>query len=198
MTVPDGSPVVLIGDSIRLGYEHVVRRTLAGLVWSPAENCRSSREVIGNLERWIPPELRGPRSIVHLNAGLHDLRRTPETGGEPLVPPDEYRANLERIADAVAVRWDLRLILATTTPVDDERHASGRSSERHARDVRAYNATLLSVAASHGLPVSDLHAVVCADPEALLGDDGVHLSPSGNRVVGEAVAEAIRDVAEGR
>ena len=40
--------VILIGDSIRLGYQGVVRQELAGTaqVWGPAENGRDSREAI--------------------------------------------------------------------------------------------------------------------------------------------------------
>lgn len=47
--------VVLIGDSIRMGYEDTVRRELgdAAEVWTPAENGGTSRNVLEHLEEWI-------------------------------------------------------------------------------------------------------------------------------------------------
>ncbi len=190
-------PVVLIGDSIRLGYQPVVARRLdaAARVWGPEENCGSTRAVVANLDEWILRRLE-PGAVVHLNAGLHDLRRPPGTSGRPAVPIPEYVANLRTIVGSVTRIAKVTLVLATTTPVDDLRHGSGRRPERHEADVVDYNAALRRVADELGVTVDDLYAVVDLDRERLLGADGVHLSHVGNTRVGDAVATELRRVLE--
>jgi len=46
--------VVLIGDSIRMGYERTVGEELSGVaeVLSPKENVRNSRTVLAHIEEW--------------------------------------------------------------------------------------------------------------------------------------------------
>jgi len=186
--------VLLIGDSIRLGYQPLVQAAVGGLVVisGPAENCRSTRDILSNFDEWLPPSALGPGKLVHLNAGLHDLRRTPATHGAPLVPLEEFTANLLTITSALTAHSGLEMILATTTPVDDARHSIGRTSDRQQRDVLAYNARLVAVATAKELRLNDLHGVVASDPARFLGPDGVHLSAAGNEVVAAAVASAIR------
>src|SRR5512135_3262286 len=65
--------VVLVGDSIRLGYAPIVARLLSGkaTVVSVEANGGDSANVLRNLEEWVVKE---KPDIVHLNAGLHDLK----------------------------------------------------------------------------------------------------------------------------
>jgi lysophospholipase L1-like esterase len=186
--------LVLIGDSIRIGYEPFVRKALAGIaaVWGPQPNCSSTRQILSNAESWLVRPL-SEGGIVHINAGLHDLRCLPQTGGEPLVPIEEYERNLDQIvATVIAVVGADRVCLATSTPVDDARHAIGRVSNRHEADVRAYNERVVTVADRRGALLDDLHAVIAAEPAMLLSGDGVHLSEPGNRAVARAVARTAR------
>jgi len=46
---------ILIGDSIRMGYEGFVRDALAGTadVWAPEENGGTSRNVLAHLDEWV-------------------------------------------------------------------------------------------------------------------------------------------------
>src|SRR5688572_10750333 len=65
--------VLLIGDSIRMGYAPIVARKLAGkaiVVTLPA-NGGDSANVLRNLDEWVVGE---KADIVHLNCGLHDLK----------------------------------------------------------------------------------------------------------------------------
>jgi lysophospholipase L1-like esterase len=110
----------------------------------------------------------------------------------------EYITNLRSIVGAVTRTAGVTMVLATTTPVDDVRHRSGRRSERHEADVVAYNAALRRFAAELGVTVNDLYAVVDVDRMRLLGGDGVHLSNDGTTSVGEAVAAALRALLESR
>src|SRR5688572_935889 len=65
--------VVLVGDSIRLGYAPFVAQRLAGraIVVSPSANGGDSGNVLKNLAAWVVGE---KPAVVHLNCGLHDLK----------------------------------------------------------------------------------------------------------------------------
>src|SRR5262245_20817742 len=58
--------VVLIGDSIRLGYAPRVAARLSGkaVVVSPTENGGDSASVLAHLDEWV---LREKPDVVHLN-----------------------------------------------------------------------------------------------------------------------------------
>ena len=182
--------VILIGDSIRLGYEPTVRRLLADAadVWAPEENVEDSATLRRRLEDWV---LCRPVDVVHLNCGLHDLKRNPPAG-ELQVPLAQYRQNLEDIFRRVRATG-ARLLWASITPVDDARHQAAKPFARHQADVLAFNAAAAEIAQRFGLPVDDLHATVQqAGPASILQPDGVHYTAPGSQRLGEAVAAFIR------
>lgn len=166
-------------------------------VQGPTENCGSSLALRSNLDHWILDVLVEP-TLVHVNAGLHDLRRTPENGGDVEVPIDEYHRNLANILDRLMAHpLVAHVIVATSTPVDETRHNSTRHSQRLAADVVAYNAyneVFRELAADRGLTVDDLwHAARnCGfDP---LSSDGVHLTSRGSGYVGAIVARVVSEL----
>ena len=188
--------VILVGDSIRMGYEPVAVRELAGwgeVIEMGGIQGGNTRNVLAHLDEWVI--CRDP-DIVHLNAGLHDMARDPGPGPENRVPLDEYRANLERILQTLQRQTRAALVLALTTPVDLGRQlAIAKGVNRTAEDVAAYNAAAREVAAGRGVAVNDLHAaVVEAGADELLDEDGVHFTAAGSEVLGRAVAAAVRAV----
>jgi lysophospholipase L1-like esterase len=182
---------VLIGDSIRLGYGPLVAEKLAGRVevTGPGRSCGDSARVLERLDRWaIEPE----PSLVHLNCGLHDLRRS-HADGTYQVDIERYAANLREIVNRIQRETAAILVFATTTPVDDARHARrGIAFDRLEADVLRYNEVAVRVMEDAGVLVNDLHEVVVAGgPERLLSTDGTHLTPAGNETVAEVVAGVI-------
>lgn len=188
---------LLIGDSIRLHYQDHVARLLrpAGIdVAGPAVNCGTSQHILAHIDAWLAES--GP-DIVHLNCGLHDLRRDP-TSDAPEVALDAYSANLDAIVCRITASG-ARVAWASSTPIDEARHNATRFSRRYARDVTAYNEAARSIAERRGLPVNDLGVVVeAAGAGVLLGTDGVHLTPRGYQELGEAVAAFLRPRLPGR
>jgi dienelactone hydrolase/lysophospholipase L1-like esterase len=187
--------VVLIGDSIRLGYAPGVATRLEGkaLVISPTENGGDSANVLAHLDEWI---IRHKPDVVHLNCGLHDLKRS-RTDGHHQVELDRYSENLRRIVARIRARTDAALVFADTTPILDERHARrGADFDRTQADVRRYNTAAVAVMRELGVPVHDLHWVVeQGGPETMLGPDGTHYTPAGSDRLAEAVADcALRQV----
>ena len=183
--------VVLVGDSIRLGYAHVVARFLSGkaAVASIDVNGGDSGNVLRNLEEWV---IREKPDIVHLNAGLHDLKVSRQTR-EYQVPIDQYEANLRNIVRVIREKTSASLIFASTTPILDERHSlRGEAFDRFEADVRRYNEVALRCMKDLGVPVDDLHWMVEKGGAAkLLSGDGTHYTPEGYGLLGQAVADCV-------
>lgn len=182
--------VLLIGDSIRLHYEPVVRQKLAdeAEVFGPDENCETSRNVRARLSSWLKcyrPD------VIHLNCGLHDVRVDPGSASVQ-VPPTEYAENVTAIVQS-AQRGGRVVIWATTTPVDEALHCANKMSRRRKTDVSAYNASAVAAALKAGAKINDLHQVVeTHGAQSLWQADGVHFNERGYRLLGGAVAREIR------
>ena len=187
--------VLLIGDSIRVGYQDQVAALLDGHATVRSDNVAAGNTdyFLEHLDEWL--ERHRPH-VVHANAGLHDIRRS-LASGELLVPPERYRSNLTNLAQQVAAAG-ARLILATTTPVDEEKHTKCHLEIgdflRRADEVASYNDMLRVVAANAGAPVDDLHAVAVDGGGAIQTEDGCHFTDEGCRLLADAVAAAVRAV----
>ena len=180
--------VVLIGDSIRMGYQDHVISQLAGRaeIWVPKENGGDSRNILAHLDQWVFS--RQP-DLVHINCGLHDLKRA--FGAESEVPVDEYGRNVRQILQRLQRELD-GVVWATTTPVDENWHHQNKGFDRLEADVDAYNAAARAVAEDLGVPIDDLFAVVESEGKArLLIQDGVHFTEEGSQLLGRVVAECI-------
>ena len=134
--------VVLVGDSIRMGYAPIVAKLLDGkaIVVSAKPNGEDSGNVLRNLDEWVIKE---KPAVVHLNAGLHDLKRT-EKGYQ--VPIDQYEKNLKAILERIRKQTKARVVFATSTPIIDNLHAQRKAGfDRFEADVDKYNTAAVSV-----------------------------------------------------
>ena len=181
--------VVLIGDSIRMGYQDHVASQLAGRaeVWVPEENGGDSRNVLAYLNQWV---LARQPDLVQVNCGLHDLKRA--FGAESEVPLAEYEGNVRQILQKLQRELNGAVVWATTTPVDENWHHQNKGFDRLEADVEAYNAAARAVAVDLGVPIDDLFAVVEREGKArLLTQDGVHFTAEGSQLLGRVVAECV-------
>jgi len=64
--------VLLIGDSVSVGYTLAVRKELEGKanVHRPPSNCGSTKIGMRDLDKWLGV---GKWDVIHFNWGLHDL-----------------------------------------------------------------------------------------------------------------------------
>src|SRR5262245_33011621 len=85
--------VVLVGDSIRMGYAPLVAKRLEGkaIVVSAKPNGEDTANVLRNLDEWVIKER---PDVVHINAGLHDLKLKDHAYQVPL---SDYERNLKEI-----------------------------------------------------------------------------------------------------
>lgn len=187
--------VVLLGDSIRLGYAAVVEKELAGkvVVVSPKANGGDSSNNLRHLEEWV---IREQPAIVHFNAGIHDTKKSKATGTFQ-VSPAQYEANLRKIVERIRKETKATVLFATTTPILDDRAAKGRAKAEYElleSSVEQYNLIAKKVMQELNVPVNDLHGVVGdADMQAkLVSGDGVHFTTEGRELLGKAVVAFIK------
>lgn len=186
-----GRKVLIIGDSISIGYTPFVAEELAGRldVAHHEGNSGDSRNTLARLGDWLAAD--ADAALVHFNVGLHDLRKYRDARGYQ-VPLADYRQNLTEIVRRLMATGKA-LVWATTTPVIGERvAASAAEFVRRDEDVREYNAAAAEIMSTAGVPTDDLHAVVAdAGAAELISPDGTHMTERGYRLLAGAVAEAI-------
>lgn len=186
--------VLIIGDSISIGYTEPLREILAAeaVVEHNTGNARHSRYGLENLDAWLGD---GRWDVVHFNFGLHDLKYVDAQGenasdaqsGTIQIPIEEYESNLEKIVERLQ-QTDARLIFASTTDFPDP--PSGPL--RRTSDLAAYNAAALRVMTRFNVPVNDLYAFTHGRLGELQIPDNVHFTPEGSKALAEEVAGAIR------
>jgi dienelactone hydrolase/lysophospholipase L1-like esterase len=183
--------VLLIGDSIRMGYAPRVSERLSGkaIVISEAENGGDSANLLAHLDEWV---LKKKPDVVHLNCGLHDLKRF-KIDGHHQVELERYCANLRQIVTRIRAATDAALVFADTTAILDERHARrGADFDRTEADVRRYNDAAIAIMRELGVPVHDLHWLVeQGGAGTMLGPDGTHYTDAGSDRLAEAVADCV-------
>ena len=193
--VPQPLPkVVLVGDSIRLGYAPLVQKELEGkaVIVSAAANGGDSSNVLKNLDAWV---IRQQPAVVHFNCGIHDTKKFKKTG-QFQVPPETYTANLRKIVERIRKETKATVLFATSTPIHDERAAAARQKVDYAlldASIVQYNAIAVKLMQELQVPVDDLHALL-PDSESrakLMNADGVHFTGEGTKRLAKAVAAKI-------
>ncbi|RPI51771.1 MAG: SGNH/GDSL hydrolase family protein [Acidobacteria bacterium] len=181
--------VVLVGDSIRIGYAPLVAKLLDGkaIVISPKPNGEDSGNVLRNLEEWV---VREKPDVVHINAGLHDLKLKDKSYQVPLV---EYETNLKTILERIQRGTEAKVVFATTTPILDNLHARRKVGfDRFEADVQKYNSAAVTIMKQAGVPINDLHRLVeGGGKETLISGDGTHYTQDGYEMLAAAVTESI-------
>jgi lysophospholipase L1-like esterase len=183
--------VVLIGDSIRMGYAPFVIEAFKGkaTVISNKANGGDSARVLANLDDWAISE---QPDVVHFNCGLHDLKVSRKTQ-QPQVPLDQYEPNLKKIVERLQKETKAKLIFATTTPIVDSRHAKRKGEfDRREADVLRYNEVAEKVMKDANVEINDLHALVVKEgSEKMLRSDGTHYEVANSRKLAKQVTDAV-------
>lgn len=188
--VPGLPRVLLIGDSISMGYTLPVRARLQGRanVHRPPENCGDTARGVQSLDRWLGDR---PWDVIHFNFGLHDLKYldaagklVPPAQGRQVAPPAEYEKNLRAIVARLKATG-AKLIFATTTPVP-----AGSDGRVKGDDVR-YNDVAARVMRETGVELDDLHRFVVPRQEKIQRPQNVHFTDEGSAQLAEVVVASI-------
>lgn len=178
--------VLLIGDSISIGYTPAVREMLAGVanVHRIPDNGGPTRRGLAQLDAWLGT---GRWDVIHFNFGLHDIKL--DEADKLRTAPEDYPQNLRKIIRRLRATG-ARLVFATSTPVPGKLKTTG--PRRRTADLIACNAAARDVMTAEKIPVNDLYAVAFPRIAELQLPIDVHFNEQGCRVLGEAVAQAIR------
>ena len=164
--------LLLIGDSIRMGYDKSVKKTLEGKanVIFPEENCRFSSYILRHFHGYFKDVKGEDIDVIHWNAGLWDCLRLFEE--EPHTPIDIYEYYIERICIRIKKLCpNARVIFATSTKVLSEKMS--RDFMRYNEDIEKYNEAAISIVKKYGFKVNDLYALSATLPEEA-HSDAVH------------------------
>ncbi|HSV16580.1 MAG TPA: SGNH/GDSL hydrolase family protein [Tepidisphaeraceae bacterium] len=193
---PNLPRVLLIGDSISMGYTIPVREMLKGKanVHRPPANCGQTQRGLDQLDKWLG---NGKWDVIHFNFGLHDLKYLDASGkyvdpskGKQVAPPEVYEKNLRELV-ARLKKTGAKLIFATTTPVP-----AGTLGRVEGDEVR-YNKVAARVMADTGVAIDDLHAVAMKDQQTIQRPRNVHFTPEGYKMLAASAAASIERALQG-
>ncbi len=194
--------VLILGDSISIGYTLEVRALLEGRanVHRPATsdgsepvNCRHAVYSIDHIDEWlaVAPEW----AVIHFNWGLHDLIRGKESDSAPSTTRfslAEYSDALQQLVDKMKATG-ARLIFATTTTFP-----RGVTPVRLPEDVEEFNAAAREVMRRNGVEIDDLHALTKDRLAELQRPANVHFTEGGSKVIAGKVAGCITRALDGQ
>jgi len=163
---PKGKPakgnlprVLIIGDSISIGYTPAVQKLLEGkavVAYNPGNAGHTGRG-LEHLDEWLGP---GNWDVIHFNWGLWDLayrpngsktRRLDKVNGTRTWSLKEYQDHLRKLVQRLKATG-AKLIWATITPVPE-----GEPGRFQGDEVR-YNAAAEKIMKNNGIAVDDLYA----------------------------------------
>jgi len=204
--------VLIMGDSISIGYTRQVREKLTGKanVYRPMvsktgkasayrsmngngpDNCGDTTVGLTNIDGWLGQQ---KWDVIHFNWGLWDLcYRNPQSkeqgnrdkvGGKLSTPPADYEKNLEQLVTRLEATG-AKLIWANTTVVP-----AGEVG-RFVGDDEKYNAIAARVMRKHGIATDDLFTLSKGFAGKLSTKAGdVHYTAEGYEKLANQVAATI-------
>lgn len=192
--VPGLPRVLLIGDSISIGYTVPTREALkdkANLHRIPTNGGPTTRG-LQSIDAWLGD---GNWDVIHFNWGLHDLKYMgpkgenlypKEKGGKRQVPEADYAKNLEKLVTRLK-QTKAKLIWRNTTPCPPG--AKGR----YVGDSVIYNKIAARIMKKHGISTHDLFTTSMEQMDELMLPANVHYKKEGSAALGKDVARVILD-----
>lgn len=198
---PAKKRVLILGDSISIGYTPVVQKMLADemTVLRPMrnekpENCSGTTSGVANIDRWLRID-GGKWDVIHFNWGLHDLKHVKPDGQASELATDPPQATVEvyekQLREIVAKlkATGAKLIFATTTPVPDGAMKVYRTNA----DAVRYNEAALRVMKDNNIAVDDLYGFAIKRLSQIqIQPANVHFTPKGSEALAGEVVKAVR------
>jgi acyl-CoA thioesterase-1 len=186
--------VLLIGDSISVGYTKFVKEYLAAaaeVVHAPGNNAGTTLG-IAKLDEWLGDQ---HWDLIHFNWGLHDLKRVKEAGTSKNSndPNDPYQADVEQYSENLRElvsrlqKTGALLVFATTTPFP-----AGVKPYRDPQDALRYNEAALRIMREADVAINDLYTLALPNLAEWQQEVNVHFKEVGSRGLGAHVALRIR------
>lgn len=189
--------VLLLGDSIRMGYAQYVRELLNGkceVYYDENDNGRFAAYTLWQANQFFKNF--GKFDVVHWNNGYWDMNvEAPMTVA--MHPVDEYVHFLKRIITEIR-RNGAEIIFATTTPILESGSAmdnTGTGMElSYDNDwVMQYNDAAKKLMAEENVTVNDLYAHMLKGKNYYKCEDMLHLTEEGYRICAQQAAKLIAE-----
>lgn len=181
--------VLLIGNSISIGYTPYVQEILKGKcnVYRIPGNGGDTQKGIDNFKYWISSM---NWDVVHFNFGLHDLKYIKDNkldiSGEQQIVPEIYKSNLKEIVRQLKLT-NAKLIWATTSVVPE-----GAEGRKKGDEVK-YNAIALEIMQANQIPIDDQYALTQKYPDDQRPNN-VHFYDEGKERQANQVANQVLQV----
>ncbi len=188
--------VLILGDSISIGYTLQVRELLKGKAnihralneQGIKENCAGTTHGLKRIDFWLGEK---KWDLIHFNWGLHDLKYVNETGqkvdpskGRQQAVPDQYRKNLEVLVERLK-KTGAKLVFATTIP-----YVEGCAG-RKVGDELVYNKIAKKIMEKHQVTINDTWAVINPKLKEYAKERNVHLKKEGTTALSKHIAKVI-------
>jgi len=185
--------VLIIGDSISIGYTIPVREILENFVnvHRPSTNCASTKHGLKSINKWLGNK---KWDVIHFNWGLHDLKYMGPKGenlADPNIPSNkqqvpikQYSENLDQLVK-IMKKTGAKLIWRNTTPVPKG------SKGRVVGDSDKYNKAAAQIMIKYGIPTNDLYSFSKENWDEVGRKANVHFTPQGSKKLATLVAESI-------
>lgn len=185
--------VLLIGDSISMGYTQPVRELLKGKanVHRIPTNGGPTTNGIAHLKTWLGDS---KWDVIHFNFGLHDLVYMGPDGKRGVSPKlpgahhqvalEQYGKNLTEIVTMLKASG-AKIIWCNTTPVPEG------TAYRVADESVSFNEVAAGVMEKAKIPVNDLHGHAKARLAEAQRPADVHFTNKGSAYLAEKVAAEI-------
>ncbi len=193
---PPKKKVLIIGDSISIGYFPFVQEQLAGkaLLVHNKGNAQHTGTGLKNINDWLGKE---DWDVIQFNWGLWDLcYRLPEVKGEAgrdkvkgklTTNLDQYSANLEALVK-VLKKTNAKLVYVTTTYVPE--NEPGRFVE----DAEKYNAVAKAVMQANGIKVNDIYSNSRKIHQKFaVAPNDVHYTKEGYQELAKLISQALQN-----
>ena len=146
---------------------------------------------LDRIQQDVTPQL---PAIVFIEFGINDSYVYPWCQ-TPRTSLNDFRKNLEQIVRLVKTGGgEPYLIVNHPVTLRTDLHPQG-NGESIGRNLQPYNQAIRRLAKAHRAACIDLPRLLkksTSDPSALCSEDGVHLSPQGNRTYADCLAESIQ------
>ena len=187
--------ILLLGDSIRLGYCEFVKNELkeSANVCFPAENCRFTQHTLVALPQWLKEAAVPAEEIelVHWNNGHWDVAHFHDEDVS-LNSPELYGIMLERIYRKLHKFCpNAQIVFALTTPVTSTKGPMG--NPRSNSEIEKYNAAAVKVMNNLGVRINDLYSFTKENIPETLYADYCHFTQEGYALLGNQVIKVIKE-----
>lgn len=182
--------VLLLGDSIRQGYEAYVSMAFedTAQIFGPKDCGRFAAYTLRYLGVWKAQLKCGEVDLVHWNVGLWDCLTLAD--GLTQTELAVYRDYLHRICNGLDRLFPNAVkVFATSTAVQE--HLYTGLLKRYNRDIEAFNAAAVEVVGEHGVRINDLYAVTRNAPTEYYSDSTHFNTKEGTRLVTEPVIACV-------